>query len=111
VAFDRLLRDLTAQEKSKANVSATQLSPEFEEIKANIILSTLEPVIASELKRLKAFLHRHSSLLSRKDVSDFYNTWIAPLEIHLEYGASLDLNQSQYEQLKEQLARISIEQQ
>lgn len=111
--FDKLLRDLKAQEQPQVAISQVENSPnvltiELEEIKANVIMSTLTFVIAAELKRLKTFIHRHSFLLNRKDVSEFYNTWILPFEIELEHGASLDLKQAQYEQMKEQLSRIDI---
>jgi len=113
--FDRLLRDLKAVEAAKATEATTQgesiavrLISEFEEIKANIILSTLAHVIAAELKRLKVFLHKQSFLLNREDVREFYGNWIAPFEIHLEFGASLDLKQAQYDQLKEQLSEIDL---
>lgn len=119
-SFDRLLRDLKAADMPatgglrpgkpdvEADTTFTLLVSEFEEIKANIIFSTLAPVIAAELKRLKTLIHRHSFLLSRGDVRSFYETWIAPHEIHFEYGASLNLNQAQYEQMKEQLANIDL---
>lgn len=114
-AFERLLRDLKAEEGARATAATTegestdgQFISEFEEIKANILFSTLAHVIGAELKRLKTFLHKHSFLLNRKDISDFYVNWIAPFEIHLEFGASLDLKQAQYEQMKEQLANIDL---
>jgi uncharacterized protein YjbI with pentapeptide repeats len=113
--FDRLVRDLRAEDRARtlgttveSNVIAVETISEFEEIRTNIIFSTLTHVIASDLKRLKTFLHRHSYLLTRSDVSNFYANWIAPFEIHLEFGASLDLRQTQYEQMKEQLANIDL---
>lgn len=114
-AFNRLLRDLKAGEETRASGvtvggahTDVQLISEFEEIKANITLSTLAHVIAAELNRLKTLIHKHSFLLDRKDVNDFYASWIAPFEIHLEFGASLDIKQTQYEQMKEQLASIDL---
>jgi hypothetical protein len=113
--FDRLVRDLKADEKAKAagatvesNVVAFEIITEFEEIRTNIIFSTLTHVIARDLKRLKTFLHKHSYLLTRSDVGNFYAKWIAPFEIHLEFGGSLDLRQGQYEQMKEQLANVNL---
>ena len=111
-AFDSLLRDLKDTDEPLSQPAVKEVAPiirEFEEIKANILLSTLTHVIAAELKRLKTFLHRHSSLLNRSDVVGFYSTWIAPYEIHFEYGASLDLRQAQYDQMKEQLAMINLQ--
>jgi hypothetical protein len=84
-----------------------QIVREFNEIKANILLSTLEPVIAAELKRLKAFLHKYPGLLG-SNLGKFYETFIAPREIHLHYGASLDFKQAEYKQMKEQLAQIDL---
>jgi uncharacterized protein YjbI with pentapeptide repeats len=120
-AFERLLRDLKARGIAKARErpnateaavpvenAVSQLTAEFEEIKANIIFSTLAHVIAAELKRLKALIHRHSFLLNRSDVFNFYEAWLAPHEIHFEYGAQLNLKQAQYEQIKEQLANIDL---
>lgn len=113
--FDRLVRDLKAEERTRttgttaeSNVSDVKTISEFEEIRTNIIFSTLTHVIARELKRLKIFLHKHSYLFTRNDVSNFYANWIAPYDIHLEFGGSLDLKQTQYEQMKEQLANIDL---
>jgi hypothetical protein len=114
-AFDRLVRDLKAEEGTRtagatveSNAIAAKIISEFEEIRTNIIFSTLTHVIARELKRLKIFLHTHSYLLTRNDVGNFYASWIAPFEIHLEFGGALDLRQTQYEQMKEQLANIDL---
>ena len=84
-----------------------QIVREFNEIKANILLSTLEPVIAAELKRLKAFIHKYPGLLG-SNLGEFYETFIAPREIHLHYGAELDFKQDEYKQMKEQLAQIDL---
>jgi uncharacterized protein YjbI with pentapeptide repeats len=113
--FDRLVRDLKADETAKvagataeSNVIAFETITEFEEIRTNIIFSTFTYVIARELKRLKTFLHKYSYLLTRNDVGNFYANWIAPYEIHLEFGGALDLRQAQYEMMKEHLANIDL---
>jgi len=80
---------------------------EFNEIKANILFSTLEDVLALELRKLKAFLHTYPGLLS-SDLGKFYETFIAPKEIHLHYGASLEFTQAEYKKMKEHLAQIEL---
>jgi hypothetical protein len=95
---------LNAESQKEIN----QIVREFEEIKANILLSSLEPVIGAELKRLKAFIHKYPGLLNVGAISKFYETFIVPKEIHLQYGASLDFTQAEYKQMKEQLNQISL---
>jgi class 3 adenylate cyclase len=97
-----------ARELQNRSAEREQTYPEFEEIKINILHSTLAHVIANELKSLKTFLHKNPSLLARGDIQNFYDAWIAPFEIQLEYGASIDLKQEQYEKMKEQLSRIDL---
>jgi hypothetical protein len=84
-----------------------QIVREFTEIKTSILMSRLDEVIAAELKRLKAFLHKYPGLLS-SDLGKFYETFIAPKEVHLHYGTSLNFEQAEYKQMKEQLAQIEL---
>lgn len=85
-----------------------QIERDFEEIRANILLTSIEPVLREELKKLKAFIHRNSNLLNRDDVKTFYNTFIKSKEIHLEFGASLDFTQNEFNQMKQQLIQINL---
>jgi hypothetical protein len=93
--------------QTEAEKEINQIVGEFNEIKANILLSTLEHVIAAELKRLRAFLHKYPGLLNG-ELGEFYEIFIAPKEIHLHYGAALDFKQDEYQRMKEQLARIDL---
>jgi hypothetical protein len=86
-----------------------QIIREFEEIKANMLLTTFVSEIDTELDKLKLFLHKHSFLLSRSDVGKFYKTYIASKEIHLKFGASLDFTAVEYKQMQEQLAQIDLQ--
>lgn len=97
---------LRLQAESEKEIN--QIIGEFEEIKANIILTTLEDVLAAELIKLKAFIHKYPGLLNIKEVLKFYETFIKPKEIHLHYGASLDFKQAEYQQMKEQLVHINL---
>jgi len=84
-----------------------QIVQEFNEIKSNILLSTLEDTIAAELKRMKAFLHKYPGLLS-SDLGKFYDAFIAPKEIELHYGAHLDFTRDEFKQMREQLIQIDL---
>lgn len=79
---------------------------EFDAIRLRLLTSTLAPEITQELRNLKALILSRRELLSRKDVGGFFSKWIKPYEIHLHYGAQLDLKQAQYEELKQDLAAI-----
>lgn len=79
---------------------------EFDAIRLRLLTTTLAPEITQELRNLKALILSRRELLERKDVGDFFVKWIKPYEIHLHYGAQLDLNQKQYEELKQDLAAI-----
>lgn len=94
--------------KAEGEKEINQIVREFEEIKANILLTQLEPVIGAELKRLKTFIHKYPGFLKVNAVRKFYETFIASKEIHLHYGASLDFTQSEYREMKEQLSQISL---
>jgi hypothetical protein len=79
---------------------------EFDAIRLRLLTSTLVPEITQELGNLKALILSRRELLARKDVGDFFDKWIKPFEIHLHFGAQLDLRQAQYEELKQDLASI-----
>lgn len=79
---------------------------EFNAIRWRILTSSLAPAIVDHLRSLREFFLDHSDLLSHKDVSDFYIKWIKPHEIHINYGAQLDLTQAQYREMMEDLANI-----
>ncbi len=93
---------------AEAEEVANQIIREFEEIKTNILLSTLVPVIGTELKRLKECIHKYPGMLHRPDVRKFYKMFIVPKEIHLEHGASLDFTKAEYKRMKKQLGKISL---
>ena len=79
---------------------------EFDAIRLRLLTSTLAPEITQELRNLKALILSRRELLAREDVGNFFGKWIKPYEIHLHYGAQLDLKQAQYEELKHDLASI-----
>lgn len=68
--------------KAEAEGEVHKIVREFEEIKATILLSTLEAVIGGELKRLKYFIHKHPGLLTVPAISKFYETFIASSGFH-----------------------------
>ena len=94
--------------QSESNKELNQIIAEFEEIRTNILLNTLEPFLAAELKRLKAFLHKHPGLLNIPEIADFYRAFIAPKEIHLQYGAALHITQTEYKKLLSQMSQIDL---
>ena len=79
---------------------------EFEAIRLRLLTTTLAPQITQELGNLKTLILSRRELLARKDVGDFFIKWIKPYEIHLHYGAQLDLNQAQYDEMKRDLPTI-----
>lgn len=94
--------------RKQTDFEVNQIVKEFDEIRANILLSTLENKISDQLKQLKAFIHRNPNLLHADGIRDFYDRFIQPKEIHLEFGAELDLTQADYVQLKEQLLLMDV---
>jgi hypothetical protein len=79
---------------------------EFEAIRLRLLTTTLETEITQELGNLKTLILSRRELLSRKDVGDFFIKWINPHEIHLQVGAQLGLSQTQYDEMRQDLANI-----
>lgn len=91
-----------------------QMMSEFEAIRLQILASRADVIIGQHLYRLKNLLFKYPSLLARRDVLGFYQTWIAPYDTALEFAASfgrpvaLSLTLAQWKQLKEDLLHINL---
>ena len=92
--------------KLELAVERDPIRREFEAIRLRLLTTTLATEVTQELGNLKALILSRRELLSRQDVGDFFLKWIKPHEIHLQYGAQLDLTQEQYDEMKEDLASI-----
>jgi hypothetical protein len=91
-----------------SNAAFSEIALEFNEIRANMLLNSLENVISTELARLKSFLHKNSYLLNDERIRMFYDRFIRPKEIHLTFGAALDLKQADYEVMMQELQQMDI---
>lgn len=95
----------------ETNKEINQIIREFAEIKLSLLTSRSDYQVSQELQRLKLFLHKHSFLLNRSDLREFYMKWILPQGLPLQFGAPITLTQTLWQELREQLAQIDLQSQ
>lgn len=100
--------EIKDSKRAKIEEEYSRVAVEFNRIRMALLTSIYAPTITAQLGSLKTLFLENPILLHHDGVAHFFRKWIQPNEIHLMVGASLNLNQEQYQEMRDELADINL---